>query len=106
MKKIYLIILFVFLIGCSGLPSGFKLGGTSPGQVATDVKFRTGTESASITLLQQMPPDPIFILDKFNIGLEIENKGAYTIDQGSVVITGYERIAYKFAVQFQFFKGG
>src|SRR3989304_6040278 len=91
-KKLAFFLLFtIFLIGC--VP---KQGGT---KIVTEEELRKGTDSLSMTFLNNMPPAKIFSAERdfpdsglFEVGLKMENKGAADVISGIIALsleTGY-----------------
>lgn len=82
MKNIilFMLVVLVLLIGC-GQQQGLK--------EPTKIESHTGTEGLVMNLLKSYPPDEISKGSEFLIGLEIMNKGAYKIEDGSIIMGGY-----------------
>lgn len=89
---ILLISLLIGLMGCD-IQGRFFKGKTD------DFKqqdFRKGTSALEMKFVKDMPPNSIFVNDKFNIGLQLKNTGAFDIQNGVVKIVGYEKAAFNF----------
>ena len=96
MKKIILILtLLLVLVGCSQ-SSGIYKGDVNTGDLQANTNYRTGTTSLDFTFLKSMPPKSIFIQDSFNIGVKLKNNGAFDVQNGFVVVSGFEQEAFDF----------
>jgi len=80
-------IVIMFITGCAG--------GSSSGPVV-DVGYKSGTEGLKMEFLDNMPTDSLFAGEMFNIGLNLENVGAFDIDKGIITISGFARKQYNF----------
>jgi len=75
-KKIMLIIIVcLFIIACKPI-------GPSPTKPITYINYKTGIEGLDINFIQYQPPDEIYEGSDFTVGLEIQNKGGYQIEEG------------------------
>jgi len=70
-KKITLtIIILLFISGCNVIQN-------SQEDITTNRDFKIGTQGIEVNFLDNMPPSKIFEEDSFELGLELNNKGAY-----------------------------
>ncbi|MGM5484644.1 MAG: hypothetical protein ACQEP1_02110 [Nanobdellota archaeon] len=77
---LFIIVLMIVLIsGCSTEKSE-----------EGDVNFRRGTQGLEMKLLKNNPPRVVYEGDVLPVGLELYNKGAHTINEGWLYITGYD----------------
>jgi hypothetical protein len=88
-KKISLIIFvvlsFAFISAC--FPSG---------NLNLDTQFRKGSEGLQMSFLDNLPPQEILAGDRFSIGINLENRGAYDITEGRITLSGYQPNQYAF----------
>ena len=98
---ITLVMISIALSGCSLSSSLFKKGATE----IKSVDYQKGKDGISIEFVKMLPPANLFVGSKFDVGLMIKNKGAYSI-QGfaEIKLEGYEEEAYKFKQTKQGFK--
>jgi hypothetical protein len=80
-KLIPLIIILLLISGC-----GTK---EKPGE-PEKLEIHKGTDGLVMKFLENLPPDEVWKDSEFTIGLELQNKGAYTISGGIIVITGFD----------------
>lgn len=74
------LILLLFISGCS--KDDIKL--------PPKIEYHVGTEGLVLDTLENMPPDRVFQNSEFMIGVEIRNKGAYDVYDGTVIIAGLD----------------
>ena len=93
-NRLVILVACILLISISGCSSSiFKKGAT---EIKT-IDYQKGKEGISIAFVPNSPPDQVYVGSKFNLGLQIENKGAYSIKGlSSIKIEGYEEEAYVF----------
>ncbi|RME77714.1 hypothetical protein D6774_03550 [Candidatus Woesearchaeota archaeon] len=97
MKTSTLLLIALFLItSCTPASSVFS-GKTNIGDLNANTQFRTGVSSLEFAFLQGLPPDQIYINEPFNIGVVLQNNGAYDIEEGLLVVSGFESTAYTFS---------
>src|SRR3989338_2258133 len=73
-KKIMILIVVLFILGCTGQNK-------DSGPI-TDVDIYKGTEGLVMKFLENAPPDEIFEESLFGAGIELENRGAFNIENG------------------------
>jgi len=81
--KILLIIILtivLFSIGCVRRP---------PGLEPEVIEYHKGTKGLEMSFIKNAPPAEVWEGNEFAIGLELENKGAYPIEEGYIVISGF-----------------
>ncbi len=79
MKKILIILaLAVFLVSCNQ---------QNPGIVQD---FHTGTGGLEVDFMQDMPPKEVQEKTSFNIGIKLQNKGAWGINNAKIMLSGYD----------------
>lgn len=77
-KKIFLMaVMLVFIVGC---------GMQTTKEPLKDTDIHKGTDGLTIDFLENMPPEEILAESPFQVGLELRNKGASDITQGSITI--------------------
>ena len=75
-QKILCLIIFVFLIGCTGI---------IPGKNRQNIQLpdiREGTKAIELVYLNNLPPSELFEKQLFEIGIELTNLGATDIQNG------------------------
>lgn len=78
---IFLIVLVLFSLGCK----------KSPGiDVSNIIEYHKGTQGLEMNFVKSLPPEEIFEGNDFVIGLELKNKGASDIEQGRLLVYGFE----------------
>ncbi|MAF99177.1 MAG: hypothetical protein CMH61_01050 [Nanoarchaeota archaeon] len=79
MKLVYIVgLVSLFIIGC---------GGTNGGDDILSYDFKKGISEIDMTLLDGLPPDEVY--DKFNIGVELQNNGAYDASFVELEVVGF-----------------
>jgi len=99
---ILIIISMLILFGCKGGTTG------SPGGVAMSYEeVHTGKDGLVMEFIKEMPPGQVTEGSDFNIGLKLENKGAYEIkkDEGKVSISGLNPEYFAFTAANEFSTG-
>jgi len=78
MRKIFtFFILILFLSGCDIGNQSAKI---------SDEEYHTGTEGLVIEFMDNMPPEKVYETDTFPAGIKLENKGAYDIKNGYLLL--------------------
>jgi len=78
MRKIFVFfILILFLSGCDIGNQSAKI---------SDEEYHTGTEGLVMEFIDNMPPEKVYETDTFPVGLKLENKGAYDIKNGFLLL--------------------
>jgi hypothetical protein len=54
------------------------------------VEYHTGIEGIVIDTAKDMPPDIVFEKSEFIVGVELKNKGAYDVSDGTIAIVGLD----------------
>jgi hypothetical protein len=75
-----LLLLFLFSVGCNRGDPKFD-----------NYDYHTGTQGLSLRFLPQTPPSTVYSGDEIEVLVEISNKGAYSIDGGSLYLTGFDK---------------
>jgi hypothetical protein len=77
MKKLVFVLILIFVIGC-------KTSG--PTSTITETDIHIGTEGLVMELNDNMPPDVVYSGDTFPVGVKLDNKGAYDIYRGILLL--------------------
>lgn len=82
-NKIIIILLLItfFSFGCVRRPP--------PSLEPELIEYHKGTDGLVMEFLQNAPPDEVWENSEFSVGIELKNKGAWPIESGSVVISGF-----------------
>lgn len=83
MKNILIVVILsvvLFSLGCQS---------NNPSSTPERLNIHTGTEGLVMNLLKDQPPDKIVKGSSFSILLELANKGAYDIEDGYIMIGGF-----------------
>ena len=86
---ILLVIVMLLLAGCEGKFDLSKLKFGSEESSAFEVDYHKGTEGLKMNFRKNLPPKEIYIDDKFQLGLELRNKGTWPIRNGKLYVSGY-----------------
>ncbi len=78
MKKILLIMIILFVVGCSQT--------SGPSATITNEDIHKGNLGLVMSFLENMPPLEVYENDVFPIGIELENKGAFDISVGDLLL--------------------
>ena len=52
--------------------------------------YRSGSDGMAVTFVSKMPPQQIKEKSTFGVGIQLSNKGAYDINNGILVLSGYD----------------
>mgnify|MGYP006449302941 FL=1 len=83
-----LVLLVIFIAGCTGVPQG-----ETPGDTAAALRaVQTGTQGIVTQVLENSPPALIYDSSELVALVEVRNRGNYDLDQTScfVQITGFD----------------
>jgi hypothetical protein len=84
MKKTIIILLTIVVL------LSFGCRRTTPGLEPEVIEYHKGTQGLEINFIENVPPDEIIEGSEFAIGVELRNKGAYDIEDGRLLIYGFE----------------
>jgi hypothetical protein len=79
MKKIILVIIALFILSGCDLLNG-------PSARISEEQIHLGTEGLVINFIDNMPPDAVYDKENFPIGIKIENRGAYDVMDGNLIL--------------------
>jgi hypothetical protein len=84
-KPVFIILLCLALFGC------VSNGGSNrkSNDVAED--YRTGTSGLMLSFMDGVPPDKILASSSLNVMIQINNKGAFNIEDASLYLSGYDK---------------
>ncbi|MBW2987870.1 hypothetical protein DRJ48_00675 [Candidatus Woesearchaeota archaeon] len=82
MKRLLMLALALLLI--------FGCGPSQQGDTALTRDYRTGTQALVLNFLPNAPPSEVFDTDEFVIGIEVRNKGAHTVTDGTIYLSGFD----------------
>ncbi len=85
MKKILILLITGFIIILAGCKR------TTPDLEPELIEYHKGTHALKMNFVENLPPDEITEGSEFIIGLELENKGAFDIENGEISISGYDQ---------------
>jgi len=80
-KLLLIILLILFVVGCKN---------NNDIQLPDVVDYHSGTQGLSMKFLENLPPDEVWEDSEFTISLELQNKGPTTIENGFIVIGGFD----------------
>ena len=79
-----LVVVLLFIVSC---------GGTNRSEGVLSYEFKKGISEIDIKLLDGLPPDEVY--DTFNLGIDLQNNGAYDADYVSIEVVGFnEKYVY------------
>ena len=80
-KLISFTLILILIVGC---------GNNDENELPDIPDYHSGTEGLSMKFLTNLPPNEIWENSDFIIGLELQNKGPSPIDDGIIVVTGFD----------------
>lgn len=91
-KTILAVMLCVLLSGCLSTMSQSGGGGSSTGgSSSNDEKYQKGTSGLLLNFMPGAPPAKVLGSSSLSAMVEIQNKGAYHINNGVMYLTGYDK---------------
>ena len=88
-KKImvFMLCLIVFsVIGCDKLKSMVPGRKTDASSIPVRTDYRTGKKGLELDTLKNAPPSEVMEEDDFQIGIKVQNKGAYKLTEGKLAL--------------------